>query len=225
MPDFKYRGLRLGPSPQAHAILSPPPHANPSLSPDELSGETTCVDYTDCSDGPPPQHALLRDESGSSWWSLEDQTTTATSSLSGAAATAAWVQQQQQEQQRGRYVRGDAHYNSSHLGQGDDHWGGMRSSGANGGVSGSGGSGGSAGSAGDSSDDDDSEERLGQAEEEVAALLIRLGKTDSFFEGFTDDETTNGARSPVDREPEGGMARSREPQRCWGVGDLPGRAQ
>lgn len=62
--EWQYAGISLGPP--------PPTHAHPILSADELSGETTSLDYTDVSDAPSLRH-LSRDGSGSSWWSLEEQ--------------------------------------------------------------------------------------------------------------------------------------------------------
>lgn len=62
--EWQCAGINLSPR--------PPPHAHPALSADDLSGETTGLDYTDVSDAPPLRY-LSRDESGSSWWSQEEQ--------------------------------------------------------------------------------------------------------------------------------------------------------
>lgn len=76
---------------------------------------------------------------------------------------------------------GGAHYGYNELGHGG-LWSGLHSTTTTGTGSGSG------GSAGESWEDDESEEGLGQAEEEVAALLLGLGKANEDFEGFSDDE-------------------------------------
>lgn len=55
---------------------------------------------------------------------------------------------------------------------------------------GGGGASSSQGSGADSSEDDESEEGLGETEEEVAALLVHLGKTRTYFDGFSDGATT-----------------------------------
>ncbi len=163
---------------------TPPPHATPTLSAGELSGETTCVDHTDYSDnGPPPNQGLLRDESGSSWWSLDDQ-----GAESGGALLTRFDDHQHHRgvgvkaHDRSGVVGGiGATYGYSGLGQGGGLWSGVHSTSTAGTVSGSG------GSAGESWEDD-SEEGLGQAEEEVAALLVGLGKNNEDFEGFSDDD-------------------------------------
>lgn len=179
---------------------SPPLHSAPTLSAGELSGETTCVDHTDYSDnGLPPQQGLLRDESGSSWWSLDDQGAVpagaAPARVEGAACEGgSWRPHEHQahhQHQRGESVKaydrsggvgGNYGYNSSSGLEQRGLWSGVHSSSTAGTVSGSG------GSAGESWEDDDSEEGLGRAEEEVAALLVGLGKTNEDFEGFSDDE-------------------------------------
>lgn len=167
-----HHGLPLG--------RAPPPRA---LSAGELSGETTCVDHTDYSDnGLPPHQGLLRDESGSSWWSLEDQ-----GAESGGALPTRCDDQHRGVSVKGYERSGDvgsvgANCGYSGLGQGGGLWSGVHSTSTAGTVSGSG------GSAGESWEDDDSEEGLGQAEEEVAALLVGLGKNNEDFEGFSDDD-------------------------------------
>ena len=87
---------------------------------------------------------------------------------------------------------------------------------------------GSGGSAGESSEDegfDEQEEGFGRAEEEVAQLLVRLGKTDTYFEGFSDaeDDVRREARLPTDRDGGGGgdgvVSRPRAVLHgAWGVG-------
>lgn len=81
-----------------------------------------------------------------------------------------------------------AHYGHNELGHGG-LWSGLHSSTTTGAGSGSG------GSAGESWEDDESEEGLGQAEEEVAALLLGLGKTTEDFEGFSDDGNDESGRA------------------------------
>lgn len=188
-----HRGMTLG--------APPPPHATPSLSAGELSGETTCVDHTDYSDnGLPPNRGLLRDESGSSWWSLDDQggAGSASTRLNSACSRGSPLSQQENRQHHqqgcgkmcdrsnGVGGVGGEHYGCSEVGQGAGLWSGLHSSSAAGAASGSG------GSAGESSEDDESEEGLGQAEEEVAALLLGLGKANEEFEGFSDDDGSGG---------------------------------
>lgn len=178
-----------------------PPHATPTLSAGELSGETTCVDHTDYSDnGLPPNRGLLRDESGSSWWSLDDQggAGAASTRLNGACASGASLSQHEHRQhhQQGSDKMcdrsngvggvGDGHYGCNGVGQGAGLWSGLHSSSTVGAASGSG------ASAGESWEDDESEEGLGQAEEEVAALLLGLGKANEEFEGFSDDDGGGG---------------------------------
>lgn len=202
--ESSYEGLRLSP-------VLPPSHATPTLSAGELSGETTGVDYTDCSDGPPPRQMLNRDESGSSWWSLEEQggAPASTSSFNTAATTTPWVQHDNSRYDGGGGGGGQFGGRGGRENDGQ-HWGG----GAVGAMSGvSGGSGGSGGSGVDSSGDD-SDEGLCQAEEEVAALLVRLGKTNTYFEGFPGDVN---ARASSSTDAAGAhMSRDSE-QRCWGV--------
>lgn len=182
---------------------SAPPHATPTLSAGELSGETTCVDHTDYSDNGLPSHqVLLRDESGSSWWSIDDQG--AGAGAGGGLLTringegASWPQHEHSQHQRqgnGKmYDRGDgaggvggAPY--SELGHGG-LWSGLHSSSTTTGTGS-----GSGGSAGESWEDDESEEGLGQAEEEVAVLLLGLGKANEDFEGFSDDENDESGSS------------------------------
>lgn len=147
LESTRYPGIRLSGSPSSQGTTAP-------LSGGELSGDTTAVDLTDCSDAPPSQRALVRDESGGSWWSLEEQNTAP---------------------ERSRSMTHPDNNEMNHLKK-------RRWKGDNG----------SAGSAGcvkgnissDSSEDDGSEESLGQAEEEVAALLVHLGRSNPFFEGF-----------------------------------------
>lgn len=131
------------------------------------------MDLTDCSDAPPSQQALVRDESGGSWWSLEEQNTAPESVLSSSRV--------HPDNNGMNHLRKRCHYDSGGQWKGDN--GSAVSAGCvNGGVSGV--NGGSSGSGGDSSEDDGSEESLGQAEEEVAALLVHLGRSNPFFEGF-----------------------------------------
>lgn len=175
---------------------SPPAHRTPTLSAGDLSGDTTCVDHTDYSDNGLPSHrVLLRDESGSSWWSLEDQGAGAggglPTRLNGDGGS--WPQHEHHQLHRqgnskvddrgdGATGVGSAHFGFNELGHGG-LWSGLHSSSTTGTGSGSG------GSAGESwEEDDESEEGLGQAEEEVAALLVGLGKANEDFEGFSDDE-------------------------------------
>lgn len=151
------------------------------------------MDYTDCSDAPPPNQILMRDVSGSSWWSEDQRGSSAASAQvssaqpSGASdTTAAWGPRQDPPTYDGRV--GSCHFNETEEDGGDveqvQQWGDAHSSSTGGSGSGSGGS----AADGDSSEDDGSEESLGQADEEVAALLVLLGKTDAFIEGFSDDD-------------------------------------
>lgn len=80
---------------------------------------------------------------------------------------------------------GGEHYGCNGVGQGAGLWSGLHSRTA-------GAAPGSAGSAGESWEDDESDEGLGQAEEEVAALLLGLGKANEEFEGFSDDGGSGG---------------------------------
>lgn len=178
--DWNCGSMRLGPM--------PPVHTARSMSNDELSGETTAVDYTDISDAP-PQRILSRDGSGSSWWSLEEQHVAPASTPDGAVTMAAWnVPQQRYHNYPPQYryppqpdsLRRDAVSWAS--GTGSVAVGG----GARGGASGS--SGVSNGSEGESFEDDTSEEGLGQTEEEVAALLIRLGQARTFTDTVAADQ-------------------------------------
>lgn len=167
------------------------------------------MDHTDYSDNGLPAHqVLLRDESGSSWWSLDDQG--AGTGTGGGLPTrvngegGSWPQHEQLEQhQRQRQGngkmcdRGDgaggvggAPYGYNELGHGG-LWSGLHSSTTTGTASGSG------GSAGESWEDDESEEGLG-AEEEVAVLLLGLGKAnEEDFEGFSDDDNDESGSSPA----------------------------
>eukprot|EP00903_Cladosiphon_okamuranus_P021068 g19354.t1 len=187
---------------------APPPQATPTLSAVELSGETTCVDHTDYSDNGLPAHqVLLRDESGSSWWSLDDQGAGARvegglpARVNGEGTS--WPRHEHSQHRRQgtakMYGRGDgtggasgAPYGYNEQGHGG-LWSGLHSSST---TTGSG----SGGSAGESWEDDESEEGLGQAEEEVAVLLLGLGKANEDFEGFSDennDENGRGPKSPA----------------------------
>eukprot|EP00752_Nemacystus_decipiens_P002211 g2102.t1 len=189
---------------------SPPSHVAPTLSPGELSGETTCVDHTDYSDSGLPSHqGLSRDESGSSWWSLDDQgagSGTGTGTGGGLPTRVngeggSWPQHEHPQHQRQGNIKmcdrgdgaggvGGAHYRYNELGHGG-LWSGLHSSTTTGTASGSG------GSAGESWEDDESEEGLGQAEEEVAVLLLGLGKaSEEDFEGFSDDDHDESGSSP-----------------------------
>lgn len=180
--------------------------ANPVLSAGELSGETTCVDQTDYSDnGVLPRQGLLRDESGSSWWSLDDQGGAGGGGGGAPAPTrfgrppaptrgASWPQRHQQRKcDDGPEVGGEGaeQYENGRSARGAGLWSGLHSNSAGGGT---GTGSGSAGSAGESWEDEESDEGLGQAEEEVAALLVGLGKTTEEFEGFSDSEDSAPAR-------------------------------
>lgn len=190
---------------------SPTPHVTPTLSPGELSGETTCVDHTDYSDNGLPSHqVLLRDESGSSWWSMDDHGAgTGTAGglpTRGSGGGGSWPQNEHPQHQRqgngsgsGKMCDrsdsaggvGGAHYGYNELGHGG-LWSGLHSSTTTGTASGSG------GSAGESWEDDESEEGLGQAEEEVAVLLLGLGKAnEEDLEGFSDDDNDESGSSPA----------------------------
>lgn len=176
-----------------------PPHA-PMLSTGELSGETTCVDHTDYSDnGLPPHRVLSRDESGSSWWSLDDQGgagAAVSARLSGVPSPIPSSSWPQREHHGSHHHQGGNNDFSS--GAGDEHygqrtglWGGLRPGSAAGTGSGSGGSTGE-------SWDDESEEGQGQDEEEVAALLLGLGRTtNEDFEGFSDVDEERAPERPV----------------------------
>jgi len=148
LESTRYPGIRLSGSPSSQGTTAA------ALSGGELSGETTAVDLTDCSDAPPSQRALVRDESGGSWWSLEEQNTA--------------------PERRSRSMTHPDNNEMNHIKKrrwkGD--YGSAESAGC---VKGS--------ISGDSSDDG-SDESLGQAEEEVAALLVHLGRSNPFFEGF-----------------------------------------
>lgn len=183
---------------QSMTLGAPPPrHATPTLSAGELSGETTCVDHTDLSDNGLPNQGLVRDESGSSWWSLDDQGAggAASKRLNGACASGTPFSKEYRQHQQGSEKVcnrsdgvggvGDEHYGCNGVEQGAGLWSGLHSSTA-GAASGSG------GSAGESWEDDESEEGLGQDEEEVAALLLGLGKANEEFEGFSDDDGSTG---------------------------------
>lgn len=118
------------------------------------------MDLTDCSDAPPSQRALVRDESGGSWWSLEEQNT--------APESRSLVHPDNNDMD---HIKKRCHYDSGGRWKRDN--GSAESGGCvKGGVS------------GDSSEDDGSDESLGQAEEEVAALLVHLGRSNPLFEGF-----------------------------------------
>lgn len=160
------------------------------------------MDHTDYSDnGLPPHQVLLRDESGSSWWSLDDQGASSGGGLPTRSNGdgGSWPQHEHNQHHRqangktndrgdGAGGAGGAHYGYNELGHGG-LWSGLHSSTTTGTGSGSG------GSAGESWEDDESEEGLGQAEEEVAVLLLGLGKTNEDFEGFSDDENDENGRA------------------------------
>ena len=183
----------------ASGVGRSPPHAAPALSAGELSGETTCVEHTDSDNGLPSHQVLLRDESGSSWWSLDDRGAGAGGGLPTRSNDegGSWPQQEHSQNQRpgnGKVDRSDgaggvsgAHFGYNELGHGG-LWSGLHSS-----TTGTGS--GSAGSAGESWEDDESEEGLGQAEEEVAVLLLGLGKANGDLEGFSDDENDESGSS------------------------------
>lgn len=202
------------------------PHATPTLSAGELSGETTCVDHTDYSDNGLPSHqVLLRDESGSSWWSLDDQG----AGTGGGLPTrmneegGSWPQHEHPQRQGngngdgkvldrgdGAGGAGNAPYGYNELGHGG-LWSGLHSS-----TTTTGAGSGSGGSAGESWEDDESDEGLGQAEEEVAVLLLGLGKTNEDFEGFSDDENENDSGSNVAKPPASQLSVSNASQE-WSV--------
>ncbi|CAM9128276.1 unnamed protein product [Ectocarpus fasciculatus] len=194
-----------------------PPHA-PMLATGELSGETTCVDHTDYSDNGLPPRVLSRDESGSSWWSLDDQGgagAAVSGRLSGVPApipSSSWPQRehhQQHHHQEQQHQGGNNDFSNDgagveHYGQRTGLWGGLRPGSAAGTGSGSG------GSTGESWDDESEEGQGRDEEEEVAALLLGLGKTtNEDFEGFSDDDEEPAPERPV--RP-GGVGMFREPR-------------
>lgn len=77
---------------------------------------------------------------------------------------------------------------------------------------------GSGGSAEESSEEDVSEEGFGQAEEEVAALLVRLGKTDTYFQGFSDaDDDVREARLSAGHDANVNANSRAVAQEQWGI--------
>ena len=181
-----YSGLRLGSS-------LPPSHGPPSLAAGDLSGETTGVDFTDYSDAPPSHHMLVRDESGGSWWSLEDQVKAPES-----ASCPAWAHQEAGYGRSGTSCHPNhdvGHVDDGHLRKKCRYESGGRWEDAHEATGGGGSVSGASGGSGCETSEDDVSVESGQAEEEVAALLIHLWRSEPLVEELSGEPLIKDARS------------------------------